>query len=625
MLSEGGAASNSRAIGDDARQGRVRRAVIASLACGVGAQVIYALGRRREWAGFWSLPRRESLGSGVEPWLLALLMASALVAVWPSRDPARSEAHVAKAEQPGRALWLLLLVPFWGLLASKALMLEMPGDGPYWMRLADSPFIMTSEPLGRWSHYLAYQLLTMLGEPSRREALRLASILAGCFQLSAILLLSPRIFGSIRSALPWMGYLFLSPLLILNLGYSETTPWAYALLTASLLAGILYVRGPMDRPPVQVGLLLGLAIWAHGCMVFSLGGYAILLLGWLRSTSAVQSRWFAHLTPRRLLQAGVLGIFPCSFLLATLLLAKLVGTGRADQSLFSNMLGGGDHSQWIAFAAARDDTEYAFLSVRYWRDLGNLLLTVCPMLPLAPLAFARMAKATRLGALYFASTLAGTLVLALFWNADFGMKRDADLLSVFAVPVYVATACWLAEEIRSPLRATALATPIVLTTLLGSVLPAVIWLPSSVASGHKLFFGDNGDGTRYLGDGWSAPEPWGVWSEKPEADLVFPIDTHQIPTHVRVHLDSLVTKRHRRQDFECWINGIFAKAFSFDGSTFLRWEDITIPSEAVPSIRSRKKLEIDFKVLNPASPKKLGLSSDARDLGVALHEIELSN
>ena len=92
-----------------------------------------------------------------------------------------------------------------------------------------------------------------------------------------------------------------------------------------------------------------------------------------------------------------------------------------------------------------------------------------------------------------------------------------------------------------------------------------------------------------------------------------------------LQLDSLVTKHHRRQDFECWINGVFAKAFRFDGSTFLRWEDISIPSEAVPSIRSRKKLEIDFKVLHPASPKKLGLSNDARELGVALHQIELSN
>jgi hypothetical protein len=147
-----------------------------------------------------------------------------------------------------------------------------------------------------------------------------------------------------------------------------------------------------------------------------------------------------------------------------------------------------------------------------------------------------------------------------------------------------------------------------------------------VLIGHEYFMGAGGDGVEYLSTGWSLPESWGVWSERGRAVATFPVDARQeLPKQVAVHIGALVSQSHPRQDIECRINGVLAKAFSFDSTSALRWEDISVPDEAIAEIESDQQLKIEFRILNPANPKKLGLSEDTRDLGVAVHHVRLSS
>src|SRR5262249_35085634 len=141
--------------------------------------------------------------------------------------------------RPGASLWprLLVSVPLFALLAGRLRAIGASGDADTWLPLASNPFIMTSEPLGRWSHYLAYRILALFGAPTADAAVRIASVAAGCAYLAALVTWVPRLLGSVRRSVAWIAYLFVSPPLVVFLGYPETTPWAYAFLGAFLLAG----------------------------------------------------------------------------------------------------------------------------------------------------------------------------------------------------------------------------------------------------------------------------------------------------------------------------------------------------------------------------------------------------
>jgi len=595
-----------------------------SLVATVGLPIVYLIGRVHEWPGFWPLSSREHLKWPGAALVLGLLLLFLLLLAWvPFRGAVPSEVAPFKRPARSRILWfaLLLVVPIWGLLAQRILVLGLPGDGPYWVKLASDPFIMTSEPLGRWSHYIAYQWLALDGEPSKRDAVRLASVAAGCFQLAALVIFSPRIWGSVRRSVPWICYLFVTPLLIFNLGYPETTPWAYALLTASLLAGVSYVCGPMRNPPLLVGVFLALATWVHGAICFTTLGYAYLLVVWLQRGSAQGGIRYGL---PRLLRVGGLAVLPFVLLGATLILAGLRETATGEQPLFSNMLGGGDQQRWVALTTPSSPIQYALLSGRYWRDLGNLLISACPVLPLTPLALKALARHNATGSRYLAATLCGALVLTLFWNADYGMRTDFDLLSLFAVPAYLSIAWWLALEVRAYFQAAIVAASSALCTVFVSILPLITLLPSHIPIAQEFFVGTGGEGVHYLGDGWSAPEPWGVWSERADADVTLPVDRGNLPTLVRIQGGGMLVAVHPRQDIDCWINDVFARTITYDASSVPGWEDVLIPAASMESIRKSGKVRLNFKVSDPANPSKLGTGADDRDLGIALRYLMLS-
>jgi hypothetical protein len=265
------------------------------------------------------------------------------------------------------------------------------------------------------------------------------------------------------------------------------------------------------------------------------------------------------------------------------------------------------------------------LSGRYWRDLANLLISACPVLPLTPIALRAIAKHNATGARYLAATLGGALVLTLFWNADYGMQADFDLLSLFAVPAYLSIAWWLVLEVRSYLQGMFFAASSALCTVFVSILPAVTLLPGNVPNSQELFVGQNGEGLHYLGEGWSPPEPWGVWSVQAEADVSLPVDRGDLPTRVRLQAGGLVIPAHPQQSVDCWINGILARTLTYDASSPPGWEDVRIPDASLELIRRSGRVHLTFKIPEPANPMKLGHNADVRDLGIALRYIMLAN
>jgi hypothetical protein len=392
----------------------------------------------------------EPLPSGKLPTALALSSAVALLLLILSRVSQRWDSQNDTRVRWCKRVGFVLVVGVVGFLCVRFRVYASSPDSGLWWQSADSPFIMGSEPLGRWSHYLVYRLVTLLEldrwiaiTPDPKVlALVLASAGAGMFTIGVMLVLA-------RKALPhssrWRSvvFLFVTPTAILFAGFMEVTPWCYAFTSGYLLAGLRYLVIDLRRPPWIESLILMFAVWTHGSACFVTGAHAFLCLHWfLRLADDAQSPWRLP----RLLRLGLVCLLPFSALGATLLYAYLFGSGTPDFAWYGNLTGGGDGILFIAFSreAQRSAAHFVFGSPRYWISHLNLLLFACPLLFVAPFAIAQSLRVRRRETLFLGAGLGGLLLLALIFNPTIfgGVRGDFDIMAGFAVPATLLVALW---------------------------------------------------------------------------------------------------------------------------------------------------------------------------------------
>lgn len=131
--------------------------------------------------------------------------------------------------------------------------------------------------------------------------------------------------------------------------------------------------------------------------------------------------------------------------------------------------------------------------------------------------------------------------------------------------------------------------------------------------GEKLRFGARSRGRRFLGSGWSAPEPAHCWSDGPSADLVLPL-TYQPTADVMLRI---LCRGYRpgpdapAQAVRVSVNGTKVGGFEAGDTA---WHELVLPLESIGGREIALKLEFP----DAASPAALGLSSDTRSLGISL-------
>ena len=386
---------------------------------------------------------------GWHPFLAVALLLGALALAQGALLAARRSGLPAALSDPlvaRRLRWIgaVLLLAGVGLLCARWTHRMASSDGRAWLDLADNPFIMGSEPLGRWSHYLAYRLVTLTGLDAwlaggaRLLALRLSSVAAGMFTLGALLALAP---AALPRTARWSAvlFLFLTPTAVLWAGFLETTPWCYAFTGAYLLAGLRYLRLELRRPPWAEGLLLMLAVWSHGVACFATGAHAVLCLQWFFAAPASARR-----QPARLAQLLLVALLPFLALGLTMLAAYQFGTGLPRSPWFGNALGGSDRERWVAFSAAQHGWRrpFRFGEPEYLAAQANLLLFACPLLLALPLAISRTLAGRGRPLLFLLGAFCGLFGFALFYNPDLGMRQDMDLMGMYALPAGLIVALW---------------------------------------------------------------------------------------------------------------------------------------------------------------------------------------
>ena len=123
------------------------------------------------------------------------------------------------------------------------------------------------------------------------------------------------------------------------------------------------------------------------------------------------------------------------------------------------------------------------------------------------------------------------------------------------------------------------------------------------------------ESNRFIKNGFSERESWGVWSSGAEADLVLPLPVGGA-AGLRLDVRAFVVPENPVQKIEVSVNGsklapiILSK---FNGNQI----DIRLPS----SISNEEKFtQIHFKFINAISPKQLGKGADDRTLAIGLEK-----
>lgn len=130
--------------------------------------------------------------------------------------------------------------------------------------------------------------------------------------------------------------------------------------------------------------------------------------------------------------------------------------------------------------------------------------------------------------------------------------------------------------------------------------------------GKQIYFFRDAEGRKeFLLEGW-APygEAWGNWTDGAFASMLLPIPAGK-PKSLKLQARAFVNERHPKLDVEILINGVLQKKVSliqFEGNQI----DIPVPA----SLLSQNYFKLEFKILNPASPKALGIGEDDRQLGL---------
>ena len=140
-------------------------------------------------------------------------------------------------------------------------------------------------------------------------------------------------------------------------------------------------------------------------------------------------------------------------------------------------------------------------------------------------------------------------------------------------------------------------------------------------AGRTLTFQAGAGGEAYLDKGWSAPESWGVWTDRKKARIYIPLAKRLSGEPLVVSLRGVAFVSSNSPSREIAVS-IDRGPVMFVKSSFPNNElDLKIPVKAQDTID--RELIVRIEVLNPESPRSVGDSLDGRTIGFGLTDVTL--
>lgn len=185
-------------------------------------------------------------------------------------------------------------------------------------------------------------------------------------------------------------------------------------------------------------------------------------------------------------------------------------------------------------------------------------------------------------------------------NSDKTANRRIDLRVVMAPPAVQALAPSGPDDLNWPRRSP----------------------PDEIGYNQLLRFTRGRTTEGHLGQGWSRPETWGAWSNGPQAQLILPLKPglQGKPLRVEIIGVAFVTAESPDRNVQVWVNDRQITSWHFEYPANEYAYTVDIPADLTSS---NDPVIIDLRTENPVSPYSLGLSPDARALGVGVSSVRI--
>lgn len=162
--------------------------------------------------------------------------------------------------------------------------------------------------------------------------------------------------------------------------------------------------------------------------------------------------------------------------------------------------------------------------------------------------------------------------------------------------------------------------PIAENAVIKKLLENIRQNPGYLPKVHEFDFGLKGNGTPYLGKGWSWAEPWGLWSNGSSATVSIPAeggDVFLLTLKAHPHVNKMLLQQH----FIVSLNDEVAGTYELSETLpFI----LRIPVTEIMRARIRREGQILVKIEMPdaAAPSAMGTGQDDRLLGIGLYSIK---
>lgn len=122
--------------------------------------------------------------------------------------------------------------------------------------------------------------------------------------------------------------------------------------------------------------------------------------------------------------------------------------------------------------------------------------------------------------------------------------------------------------------------------------------------------------------GWSATEPWGVWTQGPRATFALRLaEPATGDLELSLQGRAFLSPIFPRQEVEVRVNGVsVARWVIRDGDGVVEWKAM-VPAGVSAGTHD---IAVDLLIASPVSPVSLGLSSDPRQLGLGIASLRLT-
>ena len=140
----------------------------------------------------------------------------------------------------------------------------------------------------------------------------------------------------------------------------------------------------------------------------------------------------------------------------------------------------------------------------------------------------------------------------------------------------------------------------------------------AIRTGDSLLFDNEGQGKKFLQQGWHDQEPWGIWS-RDVGTLVFPNPAPGIDL-IRIWAKGLIGPNQRQQSVAVYANQVLVKTITLKSGEKTAFT-ITLPKPTEANVA----LVIEFHTQGSQSPISVGISAhDARILGIGLVKMDFN-